>query len=79
MNEMIYFQLIFIVVCLFLTTRIAARMDKNLAKKYAKEVVPVEKRCPAHKWQYNEQPGVQDAYYMRCEWCGMIPGQEGRV
>jgi hypothetical protein len=79
MNEMIYFQLIFIVTCLFLTTRIAARMDKNLAKKYAKEVVPKEKTCPPHKWSFVEQPGLENTYFTRCTICKMIPGQEGKV
>lgn len=32
-----------------------------------------EKRCPIHKWCYEQQPGMEDVMYLRCQWCLKTP------
>jgi hypothetical protein len=39
----------------------------------------VIKRCPAHNWEWKEQPGMENMYYIQCNWCGKIPGQLGET
>ena len=52
-------------------TRIGRKMDNKIDK--LKEVK--EKRCPAHKWEWEQQIGVEPpVFYMRCQWCRRLPG-----
>lgn len=39
--------------------------------------VPVEptKACPPHSWRWEEQPGMENTNFIRCQRCMRTPGQ----
>ncbi len=58
---------------------IGIRFANYMEKKYGMNTtMPVpEKRCPAHKWAWEEQPGVEPkTHFIRCQWCGRLPGYD---
>jgi hypothetical protein len=61
---------------IFATVAVLAIVANREQKKT--EPVSTEKRCAPHKWQWVDQPGIEGAVFIRCDWCGMIPSAENR-
>lgn len=59
---------------LILAIRVMAYMDKSV--KESKLAIP-EKACPPHKWNWLDQPGMENTYYMMCMRCKKTPRQIG--
>ena len=67
---------IFIIWVLLIAARVGAVMDKRLKKDVLKVEVP-KKVCPLHAWEWLEQPGLDNTWYMKCNICGKTPRQVG--
>lgn len=53
---------------------------KSDRKKEERELESeILKRCPPHKWRFEDQPGMPGCTYIKCTACEMIPGAEERV
>jgi hypothetical protein len=53
---------------------ITNKLDKKSG--HADPLPPTEKRCPSHKWAWEEQIGLPGTYYIRCQWCRRLPGYD---
>ena len=58
---------------LILALRIGTWLNNKSAKN---ECVPpkVEKACPPHSWRWEEQIGMENTYFIRCQRCRRLPG-----
>ena len=56
---------------------IGIRFANYMEKKYGmNNPMPVlEKACPPHMWRWEEQPGMENTNFIRCQRCMRTPGQ----
>lgn len=66
------FSIFIIVGVVFFVIYVTNMMDKKLASKYKNSEVK-EKICPPHKWRYEDQPGLEDVSFIRCQLCKKTP------
>lgn len=66
-------SLILVGLTILFVTYVASKMDQKASNGSEDSVQ--EKRCPGHKWQYKEQPGMPGTYFVICDWCKKKPGQ----
>ena len=77
MNELKHIiPLLIIIWAGILYVRIRNTVDAVKKIKAEKEKPVEEKRCPAHKWEWEEQLGMPGIFYIRCQWCRKLPGWE---
>lgn len=67
------YTLILTAIVVFGVFTIALKIGSHLDKRIENET-PKEKRCPAHKWEWEEQVGMPGTSYIRCQWCRKLPG-----
>jgi hypothetical protein len=61
---------------MILGIRVGAYLDAK-AKKSSPEIIIIpEKFCPPHRWKWEEQPGMENTCFMRCQRCRRLPGWE---
>ncbi len=56
-----------------LAIRVGMYLDKKAIEKYSNRIQ--EKACPPHRWEWLEQPGLENTYYMKCKRCEKTPRQ----
>lgn len=73
MHLLIAFAPVIIVIWIML---IGIRISAHMEKKYRESnpVIP-EKACPPHKWRWEEQPGMENTCFIRCQRCMRMPRQ----
>jgi hypothetical protein len=70
MNDFLFFCLFIIVICSVVAY--GTKVDTALAVKY--KPYEEDKKCPPHKWECLDQPGMPGSAYMMCKKCHMLPG-----
>lgn len=56
--------------------RLGSYLDKKYGKYSLNSTIP-EKVCPPHKWRWEEQPGLDNTWFMRCQRCMKTPREVG--
>ena len=51
-----------------------AKVDKKVKNKSVFEELK-EKSCPPHKWRYEDQPGMENVSFIKCQRCLKTPSQ----
>jgi hypothetical protein len=50
-----------------------SKTDNKLKDKLTEK--PLDKVCPPHKWRYEDQPGMEEVSFIRCQICMKTPQQ----
>lgn len=76
-SELFLFTGIIVIWIILIGLRVGSYLDSKIDKKVdikAAEQPIKEKRCPAHKWRWEEQIGMEGTFCIRCQWCRKLPG-----
>jgi hypothetical protein len=74
MNDFAWFLII--ILLLLISGKIGAHYDEKLKKDHEDFIkdIPIEKSCPPHSWEWEEQLDMLDTTYIRCQKCRRLPG-----
>lgn len=49
----------------------------NIEKEQMEKLSMITRTCPPHKWNWEEQPGIDPpVYFIRCQRCKMLPSTD---
>jgi hypothetical protein len=66
------FNILIIISIVFLVIFLVNKMDQRMAEKHSEKEIK-EKNCPPHKWRYEDQPGMENVCFLRCQLCKKTP------
>jgi hypothetical protein len=66
-------SIVILVGILLVVVYFISRVDEKAKEKLVE--APKDKVCPPHKWRYEDQPGMEEISFIRCQICMKMPQQ----